>query len=262
MTEIRWIIRPWLLLLLLGFFMKARAEEEVVVTVTATAHATTFVQATPTVPKPASYTSLSDFQDTVLRVSNQYRATHDAASLVWNETLADYSQKWAEKCIWKHSDGPYGENLAFGYANASAAVIAWGDEGELYNFQKPTGFTEETDDKTRRDVSPRAADGTSRAQGWYVVCEYTPAGNVVGDHNAYFKKNVSPKNTAMTTSSTTSSASSTATTTAPTSSDQPQGGAGANSLESPLPHDVTRSWNSRGRNGPVYLIATLTSYVL
>ncbi|KAJ6164998.1 hypothetical protein N7470_003670 [Penicillium chermesinum] len=258
MTEIRWIIRPWLLLLLLGFFMKARAEEEVVVTVTATAHATTFVQATPTVPKPASYTSLSDFQDTVLRVSNQYRATHDAASLVWNETLADYSQKWAEKCIWKHSDGPYGENLAFGYANASAAVIAWGDEGELYNFQKPTGFTEETghftqlvwksttgvgcaavncgytDDKTRRDVSPRAADGTSRAQGWYVVCEYTPAGNVVGDHNAYFKKNVSPKNTAMTTSSTTSSASSTATTTAPTSSDQPQGGAGANSLESPF----------------------------
>lgn len=36
-------------------------------------------------------------------------------------------------------------------------------------------------------------DGTTRAQGWYVVCEYTPAGNVVGGHDKYFKKNVVPK---------------------------------------------------------------------
>lgn len=122
-------------------------------------------------------------------------------------------------------DGPYGENLAFGFPNASAAVAAWGDEGEWYNYQKPTGFTEKTghftqlvwrsttevgcaaincgypqDNKERRDIGDtgvslqsRAADGTMRAQGWYVVCEYTPAGNVVGRHNKYFRLNVLPR---------------------------------------------------------------------
>lgn len=95
----------------------------------------------------------------------------------------------------------------------------------MYNFQKPTGFTEKTghftqlvwrsttevgcaaincgyshDGKPRRDIGgiggelqSRSADGTTRAQGWYVVCEYTPAGNVVGGHNRYFRLNVFPR---------------------------------------------------------------------
>lgn len=79
------------------------------------------------------------------------------------------------------------------------------------------------DDKVRRDagdsresrIVPREPDGSTRAQGWYVVCEYTPAGNVVGSHNAYFKKNVKPseKSSSPTTSATT------------TSKNQPTGGA-------------------------------------
>ena len=32
--------------------------------------------------------------------------------------------------------GPYGENLASGYPNASASVIAWGHEREEYDFKK------------------------------------------------------------------------------------------------------------------------------
>jgi hypothetical protein len=62
------------------------------------------------------------------------------------------------------------------------------------------GYTEDSD-KERRDTSdsgegrivPREPGGSTRAQGWYVVCEYTPAGNVVGNHNEYFKKNVKPR---------------------------------------------------------------------
>lgn len=134
-------------------------------------------------------------------------------------------------------DGPYGENLAFGYPNASAAVVGWGAEGKLYNYQKPTGFTEKTghftqlvwqsttdvgcaaincgytqSDKVRREMEDvddvedqlvsRAADGSIRAQGWYVVCEYSPAGNIVGRHDLYFKLNVLPSNSSKTSSTT------------------------------------------------------------
>jgi len=31
---------------------------------------------------------------------------------------------------------------------------------------------------------------TAETPGWYVVCEYFPAGNVVGDNNQFFKDNV------------------------------------------------------------------------
>ncbi|KAJ5584714.1 uncharacterized protein N7459_004514 [Penicillium hispanicum] len=237
----------FLVVFLAGCLFGVKSQETVVVTLQTTVEASKTVYATPTIPSPASYTSLHDFKDTVLAVTNEYRKAHDADPLTWNGTLAEYSHKWASACLWKHSGGPYGENLAFGYPNSSAAVAAWGNEEEHYNFKKPTGFTEKTghftqlvwrsttevgcaavncgytedNNKVRREsdesnadsrLSPRA-DGSTRAQGWYVVCEYTPAGNVVGQSNKYFKLNVLPANTSQATASTTASTS------------QPSGGA-------------------------------------
>lgn len=207
----------------------------------------------------------------------------------------------------------YGENLAYGYGNVSAAVIAWGEERNMYNFGKPTGFTEETghftqlvwksttqvgcaafncgyskNDKSKRDdgaevqedvfeedafrenvfegvmMAPRSSgdeaegDGLEglkatrsepRAQGWYVVCEYTPPGNVVGSHNSYFRKNVLPKKASAVDSSTESSSPTTpessstprpepspnaATSTTIGSQSQPTGGAMRFALDSTL----------------------------
>ncbi|CAG8161571.1 unnamed protein product [Penicillium nalgiovense] len=230
---------------------------------------------TPTAPLHPSYTSLDEFKNDMLKVTNEYRANHDANPLKWNETLADYSREWAEACIWKHSKSSYGENLAYGYGNVSAAVIAWGEERNMYNFGKPTGFTEETghftqlvwksttqvgcaafncgyskNDKSKRDdgaeihedvfegmMAPRSSgdeaegDGLEglkvarsepRAQGWYVVCEYTPPGNVVGSHNSYFRKNVLPKKaSAADSSSSTESSSSTTSESSSTSMPEP-----------------------------------------
>lgn len=84
-------------------FLGVGAGDIVYVTVETTVQAATTVIVTPTVPSPASYTAVADFEDTVLQVSNDYREAHEADALVWNETLTKYARNWAETCIWKHS---------------------------------------------------------------------------------------------------------------------------------------------------------------
>ncbi|OJJ86806.1 putative extracellular SCP domain protein Pry1, partial [Aspergillus glaucus CBS 516.65] len=174
---------------------------------------TTTLTSTPTSPTPASYTSLKEFKDTVLSISNDYRNEHDACTLTWNDTLADYSRNWAQQCKWKHSKGPYGENLSFGYPNASSAIAIWGEERKMYNFKLPTGFTEETGHFTQLvwkattqvgcaavdcgydddDAKDEETGDFEKALGWYVVCEYAPAGNVMGKNKKWFKANVVPE---------------------------------------------------------------------
>ncbi|KAL2815624.1 CAP domain-containing protein [Aspergillus cavernicola] len=189
---------PLLLLHLLTILTATptNATETVIVTITATATAKSTATTTPIVPQDPSYTSSSLFKYSILDTSNTYRATYNASDLTWNDTLASYARDWAGACVWEHSHGPYGENLAYGYLNATSAVQAWGDEVALYDFNKPTGFTEETGHFTQlvwkgtREVGCAAVDcglsefdsdddekddeegkGTKRAQGWYVVCE-------------------------------------------------------------------------------------------
>lgn len=86
-----------------GIISSVTAQDVVVVTIRTTLQAAKTVRVAPTIPSPASYTSLEDFKDTVLKASNDYRRTHDAGPLVWNETLVQYSRRWADNCIWKHS---------------------------------------------------------------------------------------------------------------------------------------------------------------
>jgi len=103
--------------------------------------------------------------------------------------------------------GPYGENLAEGYANTTSAIDAWASESDKYKYSPPTGFSEKTGHftqlvwKATTDVGCGVADCSAnnsdnsddgKAVGWFLVCEYWPPGNVVGDHNEYFKENVQP----------------------------------------------------------------------
>ncbi len=81
-----------------------------------------------------------------------------------------------------------------------SAVDAWGDERALYTFSSsdPTGFSEATGHFTQLVWQSTQAtgcgwtdcDGKNGLDGIYVVCEYWPAGNVVGDNNFYFEQNV------------------------------------------------------------------------
>lgn len=75
----------------------------VVVTVHTTVQVASTVILPPAIPTSPSYTSSGEFKDAVLRVSNNYRKAHGAEPLVWNDTLVEYSRRWVENCIWKHS---------------------------------------------------------------------------------------------------------------------------------------------------------------
>jgi uncharacterized protein YkwD len=82
-------------------------------------------------------------RDAYLRAHNNERAKHGAAALTWSTTLEAAAQKWANKCVFKHSGGtlgPYGENLAAGTGSAysiASAVGSWNAEAPQYNPRNP-----------------------------------------------------------------------------------------------------------------------------
>lgn len=137
------------------------------------------------------------FQQDALSAHNQYRAIHDAAGLEWDNSLAEYAYKHASQCIFEHSHGPYGENLAAGYRSTEAAIKAWYDEEKLYSytnpqFSKATGhFTQLVWKSTRKvGCAVVSCNGLHGTPGKYVACEYSPAGNIINP--GYFSKNVTP----------------------------------------------------------------------
>ncbi|KAF2845084.1 PR-1-like protein [Plenodomus tracheiphilus IPT5] len=148
------------------------------------------------------YTDDTQFRDAVLNVTNTYRKQHNATALEWNSTLADFAADWSEDCEFKHSGGPYGENLASGYANVTDSIVGWGEERERYDFRggdfsSSAGHftqlvwkntTQVGCSRTQCNAGQQGGDGD--APGWYLVCEYSPAGNVIGA----FVENVQEEN--------------------------------------------------------------------
>lgn len=91
-----------------------------------------------------SFTSDARFFSDVSKLHEFYRTQHNAPSLIWSDALANSSMFWAQKCIWGHSHTPnVGENLAFGYADMTDSIDAWGLERTNYNWSNP-GFSEST----------------------------------------------------------------------------------------------------------------------
>jgi Cysteine-rich secretory protein family len=152
----------------------------------------------PSSAPSASYTTESVLVDSILNSTNIFRDQHNATPLMWNSSLADAASSWASNCQFEHSGGPTGENLAIGYPDMASAIDAWGNERDLYDFNGPTGFSEETGHftqlvwKATTSLGCAASDcsGKNSLKGFLVVCEYSPSGNVVGQGNAHFRANV------------------------------------------------------------------------
>ncbi|KAM0256022.1 hypothetical protein ACHAQJ_005219 [Trichoderma viride] len=155
------------------------------------------ITAAPAIPSnEPSYSISSSFTSAILNSTNTYRRQYNASSLSWNTTLEKFATSYLQSdttCRFAHSGGPYGENLAIGYANATASVEAWGNEEEEYNFNDP-GFSEETGHFTQLVWKTTTTVGCGRklcgTRGWFVVCEYWPRGNVGGEYGEDVERRV------------------------------------------------------------------------
>ena len=159
----------------------------------------------PPTPSPEpQYTDTQKFTSAILNGTNVYRRAHNASALAWNASLASFARSYLSRavtgssCNFKHSGGPFGENLAIGYNNATESVEAWGSERKKYNYRRP-GYSEDTGHFTQLVWKATKTVGCERklcgAKGWYVACEYWPPGNVEGAYGVEVDR---PKNEART----------------------------------------------------------------
>ncbi|KAH9812083.1 secreted protein [Melampsora americana] len=129
-----------------------------------------------------------------LDAHNKVRATYKVSPLVWNDQITPAAKSEVQTCIYDHSSGPYGENLAAGEPNIESVVSDWvnGPEENLaYNPANPmySHFTQVIWSSTkslscaRKSCSP-LKDPESLIQPSspivFWACEYFPPGNVIG----------------------------------------------------------------------------------
>ncbi|KAK4405121.1 Basic form of pathogenesis-related protein 1 [Sesamum angolense] len=120
-----------------------------------------------------------------LEAHNAGRAQVGVPPLAWKESLVAYAQDYAkqrsEDCAMKHSDGPYGENLAKGSWDVTAkeAVQMWLDEKKFYDEGSNSCIGEEMCGHYTQVVWRGSAHvGCARTKcsnGWtFVTCNYDP----------------------------------------------------------------------------------------
>ncbi|XP_002313936.3 pathogenesis-related protein 1 [Populus trichocarpa] len=126
-----------------------------------------------------------------LDAHNAARAAVGVGPLTWDNTVQAYAQAYASQragdCNLVLSGGPYGEILQWSSADLSGtdAVKLWVDEKAFYDYnsnscasgQQCVSYTQVV---WGNSVSLGCAKVTCSAGGTFIVCNYDPPGNVVG----------------------------------------------------------------------------------
>ncbi|EGG09350.1 uncharacterized protein MELLADRAFT_103996 [Melampsora larici-populina 98AG31] len=122
---------------------------------------------------------------------NSIRNKYFTPPVQWSEDLSAMAKKVSETCVFQHSHGDTGENIAAGEMDLGQVVHDWAygnDESSVYDPQNPmySHFTQivwkrtthigcaYTDCETIKDVP-----WTGNSKFW--VCEYNPPGNYAGE---------------------------------------------------------------------------------
>jgi len=151
-------------------------------------------------------------RNSCLQHHNTYRAAHKSPALTRGATLDETAQRWAERLAatgkFEHSDDAQrngaGENIYVSYTTATTppapdalakeAVKCWYDEVAKYDYTKgqfdvETGHFTQVVWKGSTQLGTGVAFGTVVEKGktynaTYVVCQYSPAGNMSGSFAA------------------------------------------------------------------------------
>ncbi|KAI6247426.1 hypothetical protein HI914_04550 [Erysiphe necator] len=156
-----------------------------------------------------SPTSLSNYESTALKFHNIHRTNHSSSDLAWNSTLAKFALETAKTCIFEHDftpgDGDYGQNLAV-YGSSlgvksldKTELLADSITNKWYNSEfrnVPFGVAKPPisgpqflhltqviwkDTSTVGCATYECPRGTIFSfSSLYTVCDYFPAGNVLG----------------------------------------------------------------------------------
>ncbi|KAK6965375.1 pathogenesis-related protein 1B [Biomphalaria glabrata] len=136
-----------------------------------------------------------------LKAHNAARANVNVPDLEWSNELSAYAENYAKNCVYGHSYGPYGENLYAGYPKqndkvtlATNAVNSWVKEIQYVDLPTWNCFTRH--DKTTcghysqvvwKDTQKvgcaiiHCKTETRNILNNYVICEYEPSGNYIGE---------------------------------------------------------------------------------
>ncbi|XP_065357746.1 uncharacterized protein LOC135951926 [Calliphora vicina] len=123
---------------------------------------------------------------------NKYRAIHGSPAMKLNRKLCNLAQDWSNHLAKKRSmshrpQNEYGENIYYALnmePTAEHCVKSWYDEIKNYNFSKP-GFSSKTGHFTQvvwRDSIEVGVGITKLNNMTFVVCNYSPAGNVMNQY--------------------------------------------------------------------------------
>lgn len=132
----------------------------------------------------------------ILAAHNKYRAEVGVAPLQWSNTLANSAQQWANHLAatgqFQHSGSGYGENIwmgTSGHYSFTQMVDGWGGEKKYFipNSTFPnvsnSGKWQDVGHYTQliwRNTQEVGCGFASGGGNDYLVCQYNPAGNVIG----------------------------------------------------------------------------------
>jgi uncharacterized protein YkwD len=117
-------------------------------------------------------------------------------ALTWDNTVATTAQAWSDKCQFMHSGGQYGENIfasAGSVPDAQGVVDSWVSEKKDYDYASNScsnvcgHYTQVVWAKSLKlgcgfsTCTQNSPFGGSFSTWYFVVCNYDPPGNFVGE---------------------------------------------------------------------------------